>query len=193
MKPPKSTGHKYDAILSLDPAGSQNCGLALRGTSGLEGAARGKLRPPAWYADASVWDPPVHDQLAEELMALVPKGGRVLLVAENAAYKSMIIARSLGKCIGAVQVTLLSLNVWSTPDTQYITPSAWRRDMLPAAVKDIGEITNAQKRRAYYKEAAIRAVAGLYGIETGDNAAEAILLNDHVVLSRKDLWANALP
>lgn len=173
--------HAYAAVLSLDPAAVADCGLALRFTAGLDGKTpRGKLRAPEWVYEGSVFEPRMHDELAVLLSERVPQGGRVLLTTEDAMFGARSTARHLGRAIGCVEGLLADLNVSSPSETKYIFPGHWRRVSLPLEPTPSG--------RDEWKQAAIDAVASLYGMTCRDNQAEAVLMSDYVFVARQDWW-----
>jgi hypothetical protein len=121
------------------------------------------------------------DDLGEWLYRGVPKGGKVLFVAENSAFNGA--ARHLGRAIGRIEGLLADLNLADPADTRYVVPAHWRKSELPAIKSPPG--------RDGWKAAAIEAVASLYGMDCSDNQAEAVLICDHVVLQKVQWWTGS--
>lgn len=179
-KPPLSE-HRYAAVITLDPAAVADCGLAVRLTAGLDGKTpRGKLKTPDWVYEGSVWSSRMHDELAVFLADRVQRGQKVLLGVEDAMFGARTTARHLGRAIGCIESVLGDLGLWANGESRYIFPGNWRRVSLPLHPKPNG--------RDEWKAAAVDAVAMLYGMECGDNQAEAILMNDYVMYARQDWW-----
>lgn len=172
------------AIISLDPAAVGPAGLAVRMTAPLIDPQRGRLRAPEFTFEGCVFSASMHDDLTEFLASRVQRGARVLLVVEDAIYGARTTARHLGRAIGAIESLLNDCNLAEPKDTRYIFPGHWRRTSLPLDAK--GNV-NVHGREAL-KQAAQDAVATLYGLDVGSDLAEAMLINDHVVLGRPELW-----
>jgi hypothetical protein len=178
---PISSEHRYAAVVTLDPAAIADCGVAVRFTAGLDGRTpRGKLRAPDFAYEGSVFDTRMHDDVAVLLSERVAKGERVLLCVEDAIFGARTTARHLGRAIGCLEGVLADLNVGTPDETKYIYPGNWRRVCLPVEPKPKG--------RDEWKQAAIDAVAVLYGMECSDNQAEAVLMLDYVFVARQDWW-----
>jgi hypothetical protein len=132
----------------------------------------GKLRAPDFIYEGIVWNDVMLDELAAWL-ARNAGGQKVLLVAEGTAYGSMSIARSLGRCVGAVQLLLYYCG-WAEPKSSVHPQSkVWRNAAgIPAETKG----------RDAQKQAAIDLVSSRYKLTLGSDAAEAVLLNDAAVV-----------
>lgn len=180
---PKSplSEHRYAAVITLDPAAVADCGIAVRLTAGLDGnTPRGKLAEPDWVFEGSVWNSLMHDELAGFLYSNVARGQTVLLGVEDAMFGARTTARHLGRAIGCLEGVLGDLGLWSNGESRYIFPGNWRRVSLPLHPKPDG--------RDAWKAAAVDAVFTLYGMQCGDNQAEAVLMNDYVMYARQDWW-----
>lgn len=179
--PVVSSLYPYAAVISLDPAGKADCGLAIRLTHGLGTAKRGRLRFPDYAFEGWAFSTRMHDELATFLAEKVGKDQRVLLVVEDSIYGARTTARSIGRGIGAIESVLCDLNLADPNDTQYVFPGHWRKATLPTNPKPEG--------RDAWKQAAIDAVATQYGENVGDNLAEAVLINDYTIFEKKIWWA----
>lgn len=178
VQPPPTVEHPYAAVLVIDPAAVAPCGIACRLTAGLSrDTQRGRLRVPEFTYEGSVWSTQMHDDLGEFLYRGVERGAKVLVVAENSAFNGT--ARHLGRAIGCIEGLLHDLNLADPSETKYVAPAHWRKTELPL-VKNPG--------RDGWKQASIDAVASLYGLDCGDNMAEAILMCDHVTLAKSFWW-----
>lgn len=184
---PVESPHRFAAIVTCDPAAVADCGVAVRMTGSLAAKpARGRLAYPAFTYEGSVWNTRFHDDLANFLIRALPKDGKVLFVCAGTAYGNHAISRSLGRCGGAIESLLVALNVYDQDDLVYVQDKAWRKTELPAHAADPDSVDSAREQ---WKIAAVDALSTLYGERVGDNLAEAVLLNDHVVLHRASLWA----
>lgn len=164
--------HKYAAIVSLDPASVGPCGIACRATAGLPDKPKlGKVRAPDFIYEGPVFNDVMFDELAAWCARNVGQQ-KLLLVAEGTAYGSMKIARSLGRCVGAIEM-LVYYTGWADPKkTMAIQAKVWRR---------AAGIPDDVKGRDEQKQAAIDLCASRYRLTLGSDAAEAVLLNDAVV------------
>lgn len=176
---------KYGAILAIDPA-QGSTGMALRLTAPFLAVPpeRGRLAAPTWtYGGKVVDDAGWADDLATYLYDKMPEG-RLGLVVEDSAYRSLTIARSIGQAIGAVRFALGALNLLSASDEVLkVTPKVWRSWAMPAVAAGIG--------RDQWKEEARFAVLGLYGQHdpTKDaDIAEATLLLDYACVQQRKWW-----
>ncbi len=189
------TDRAADVIITLDPAAVSNGGLCIRPTYNAITEDRGYARTPEWFVSDSVWNTQMHDDLARVLARFVPRGGRVAFASTTTAFQGT--ALSIGRAIGCVEGLLHDLNVFPDPHMEPVHDQVWRRTMFPKSEWDkIKLITGANDaqgkklRREAWKKLAIDTVQRRYKMigDIDDNAAEAILLNDHVVLWRQDLW-----
>ncbi len=173
------------AVITLDPAATANCGLCVRGGTYI--GKKDKVVSPNWYTTSSVWNPVMHDELTRELAKLVPRGGRVTMAATATAFHG--VALDIGRAIGCIEGIMHDMNLFDTGDKAVqIQDNSWRAKMYSwDDRKRIGAVKSQQQRRKLWKELAVATVYAKYKIETDDNAAEAILLNDYVVLFRDDL------
>lgn len=187
--PPSVSPFPISAIVSLDPAAVGPAGLAVRMTAPLIDPQRGRLRAPEFLFEGCVFSSTMHDDLTEFLAARIPRGSRVLLAVEDAIYGARGTARHLGRAIGAIESVLNDINVAEPKDTKYVFPAHWRRTSLPLDAKGNVDVHG----REELKQAARDAVSTLYGLDVGPDLAEAILINDHIVLARPDLWSGAKP
>lgn len=181
LRKPKDTDSdlKYSAIVTLDPAGVKDSGVAVRLTAPLRDVTLSRLRFPDFTYQGWIFEPGFHDDLTEYLARNTGKDQKVLLVVENSAYGSFTISRSIGRAIGCLEGNLHYCNMGDASATEYLSPKTWRRLAMPGV-----SVTG----RDAWKAAAVEAVAGRYGQATGVDLAEAILLNDAVVMSPK-LWS----
>jgi hypothetical protein len=184
-RPPAAlTAFPISAIVSLDPAAVGPAGLAVRLTAPLIHPVRGKLRAPDFYYEGCIFSSVMHDDLTSFLAEKVGRGGRALLVVEDAIYGARTTARHLGRAIGAIESVLNDVNLAEPKHTRYVYPGHWRKVSLPVDSKGDVEATG----RDNLKQAAIDTVATLYGLELGADGAEAVLINDYVVLARPEWW-----
>jgi hypothetical protein len=175
-----------DAIVTIDPASVSNSGLCVRPTLNIITDTFGYVRTPEWYSSDNVWNTFMHDELGRVLAKLVPRGGRVAFATTSTAFQGT--ALHIGRAIGCIEGLLHDLNVLPTL-VEEIHDITWRHTMFPYSdFKRIKAIESSKGRRTAWKELAIETVKRRYRIECDDNAAEAILLNDHVTLWREDLW-----
>lgn len=173
------------AILTMDPASTGPTGLAVRDTRHLFTPVRKIPRTPAWHYSGSVWEPSMHDELGEVLHRIVPRGGHVLFAATSTAFQG--VAMHLGRAIGCIEGLLHSLNVLPASLVP-ITDVEWRHRIFTITErKDIADLEK-KARRGAWKALAVGKVKSRYQIDTDDNGAEAILLNDYVVGHRPDLY-----
>jgi len=185
---------KAKAIITFDPAASNDCGIALRFTTALMQPQRGKLPAPDWTYGGSVWNTAMHDELGIVLAKGTKKNGglvrgdKVAFVIDPTAY-GVIIAKSLGQSIGAIRALLNYLNVLDEKQKPLeVYGVTWRKSELPAIFAE-AKLLSKPAARARWKSAANEAMAALYNIDTeNDNLSEAVLLNDHVVLHKPEFW-----
>jgi hypothetical protein len=165
--------HKFAAIITLDPASVGPCGIACRATASLPDApVLDKLRAPDFIYEGAVFNDVMLDELAAWCARNVG-GQKLLLCAEATAYGSMSIARSLGRCVGAVELLLYYCG-WGEPaKTEKLYPVIWRK---------AAGISSEIKGRDQQKEAAVQLVESRYRLTLGSDAAEAVLMNDAVVM-----------
>ncbi len=181
LRLPKDTDSdlKYSAIVSLDPAGVKDSGVAVRLTSSLRDVSLSRLRFPDFCYAGWIFEPGFHDDLTEYLARNTAKDQKVLLVVENSAYGSFTISRSIGRAIGCLEGNLHYCNIGNAKDTEYMAPKTWRRLSMPGVVV---------KGRDEWKAAAVATVLKRYRQEVGSDLAEAVLLNDAVAMTPK-LWS----
>lgn len=170
------------AVVSLDPAGKEPCGLAVRFVEPGKRYQRGHLPKPAWWFQGSVWNASgLHDELGVLLYRHLKPGDRVMYVVENTAY-GVRVAKSMGRSIGAIEAILIDLGYLGAQELKYVDATRWRNRQMPG-FKPAG--TNANQRRAAWKARAVDSVNALYGLglelDQAD-AAEAVLINDDTVL-----------
>jgi hypothetical protein len=182
-----------DVILTMDPAAVSPSGLCIRPTVNALTEIPGRLRTPEWYSSGNVWNTQMHDELARTLAKWVPRGGHVAFASTTTAFQGT--ALSIGRAIGCIEGILHDLNVFPDPKVEPVHDVTWRRTMFAPeewatihAMKGINISTTARMRRAAWKQLAVDTVKRKYGIECDDNAAEAILLNNYIVMWREDLW-----
>lgn len=182
-----------DAIVTLDPAAVSNSGLCVRPTKNVLTPTVGYVRTPEWHASDSVWNTQMHDSLALVLARHVPRGGRVTFAATSTAFQGT--AMHLGRAIGCIEGILHDLNIFPEGRVEPVLDQTWRRTVFPPAdwariklIEGRNPADTARQRREAWKQLAIDTVKRRYEAEVDDNAAEAILLNDHIVLWREDLW-----
>lgn len=168
----------------MDPAAVGPCGLTVRMTATLQTPVRGKMRAPEFVFEGCVFSATMHDDLTTFLAERVERGARVLLVVEDAIFGARTTARHLGRAIGAIESVLNDVNLAEPKDTRYVFPGHWRRVTLPLDAKGAPEAQG----REELKQAAIDTVSTLYGVDLGSDGAEAVLLNDYVVLARPEWW-----
>lgn len=170
---------RYSAIVSLDPAGVKDSGVAVRLTSSLRDVTLSRLRFPDFCYQGWVFEPSFHDDLTEYLARNTGKDQQVLLVVENSAYGSFTISRSIGRAIGCLEGNLHYCNIGSAKDTEYMAPKTWRRLSMPGVMV---------KGRDLWKQVAVDTIQTRYGQTVESDLAEAILLNDAVAMTPK-LWS----
>jgi hypothetical protein len=170
---------KYSAIVSLDPAGVKDSGVAVRLTSSLRNVSLSRLRFPDFTYQGWIFEPGFHDDLTEYLARNTGKDQKVLLVVENSAYRSFTIARSIGRAIGCLEGNLHYCNMGDASKTEYLAPKTWRRLSMPGV-----QVSG----RDEWKRAAVDIVAKRYGEVVGSDLAEAVLINDAAVMSPK-MWS----
>ena len=177
-----------DMIITMDPASTSNSGICVRPTTGVITPKFEYVRSPEWYVTDVVWNTQMHDDLARVIAKWVPRGGHVVFASTSTAFQGTALA--IGRAIGCIEGMLHDLNVYhSWQRVEAVQDITWRRTMYPyRAWKKIKAIEGQKERRAAWKQIAVDTVLRRYEITTDDNAAEAILLNDHVVLWREDLW-----
>lgn len=182
---PVDSPYVMKAILALDPAGAGDSGIAVRLTATLPQAPkRGKLTCPDFLYQGSIWNDVLFDELGVFLAKHVGRTGPILMVAEDAAFGSMSIARSIGTAIGAMRSFLVGTG-WMPSDQKplMVSPAKWRRHAFPV---------DAPKGRAAQKEAAVTLVSQLYGV--GDerrpqcDLAEAVLICDYATCAAREDW-----
>lgn len=173
------------AIVTLDPASAAKCGIAIRRCDNLLSPDRKRVRSPSWFYSGSVWNTVMHDDFAFELGKMVPRGGRVLFVASCTAYYGA--GYDIGRATGCIEGLLHDLNIMGDDRVRDVTDQEWRKamysDKAKAAIKATGK-GGSKERRDAFKAHAISEVKRLHRIDCDDNAAEAILMNDFVVLHR---------
>lgn len=181
----KSPGAKYGAILAIDPAqGSTGMSLRLTAPFAAVPPERGRLAAPTWtYGGKVVDDSGWADDLCTYLHDKLPTG-RIGLVVEDSAYRSLTIARSIGQAIGSVRFALHAMNLLDVGhEPLKVTPKVWRSWAMPAVGSGIG--------RDQWKEEARFAVLGLYGMHdpTKDaDIAESTLLLDYACVQARKWW-----
>lgn len=169
------------AIVTLDPAAIAPCGVAVRMTAPLLDPQRYTLRVPEFVFEGDVFSTVMHDDLTGFLAQRVEQGSRVVLVVEDSMYGARKTARHLGRAIGVLESVLCDVNLAQPKDTKYVEPRYWRAaTLLPPGIEPKG--------REEFKLAAINTVDALYKERLGPDAAEAILINDYVVLTRHEWW-----
>jgi hypothetical protein len=169
------------AIVTLDPAAIGPCGVAVRMTAPLIDPQRFTLRVPEFVFEGDVFSTAMHDDLTSFLAQRVERGAKVVLVVEDAMFGARKTARHLGRAIGVLESLLHDVNLASPKDTKYVEPRYWRAaTLLPQGVEPHG--------REEFKSVAINTVDALYKERLGPDAAEAILINDYVVLTRREWW-----
>jgi hypothetical protein len=169
------------AIVTLDPAAIGPCGVAVRMTAPLTDPQRFTLRIPEFVFEGDVFSTTMHDDLTSFLAQRVEQGARVVLVVEDSMYGARKTARHLGRAIGVIESVLCDVNLTTPRDTRYVEPRYWRAAaLLPRGVEPKG--------RDEFKRVAIDTVDALYKERLGPDAAEAILINDYVVLVRHEWW-----
>lgn len=180
LRLPKETDSdlKYSAIVTLDPAGVKDSGVAVRLTSSLRDVSLKRLRYPDFTYQGWIFVPGFHDDLTEYLARHTGAGQEVLLVVENSVYRSLTISRSIGRAIGCLEGNLHYCGMGNAKNTEYMAPKTWRKKSMPGV-----EVAG----RDALKQAAIDTVRERYGQDVGPDLAEAVLLNDAVVMSPK-LW-----
>lgn len=162
------------AVVSVDPAASADCGVAMRFVTPGTTYTRGRLPRPDYLYGGPVWSTGLADDLGSVLAKGLEIEQRVLLVVAGTAYGNKV-ARSLGRAIGRIEGMLIDLNM--LPEQSglvYVQDSTWRRTELPA-------LRGTRPSRDEWKKAASAAVLALYNIDVDDNQAEALLLNDHTL------------
>lgn len=181
LRLPKETDSelKYSAIVTLDPAGVKDSGVAVRLTATLRAASLNRLRYPDFTYQGWIFEPGFHDDLTEYLARHTGKDQQVLLVVEKSAYGSFTISRSIGRAIGCLEGNLHYLNLGDASKTEYMAPAVWRRKAMPGTVV---------KGRDAWKEAAVQTIATRYGEVVQSDLAEAVLLNDAVAMTPK-MWS----
>lgn len=181
LRLPKETDSelKYSAIVTLDPAGVKDSGVAVRLTKTLTDASLNRLRFPDFCWSGWIMEPGFHDELTEYLARHTGAGQQILLVVEDSAYRSYTIARSIGKAIGAVEQNLHYCNMADPKNTEFMAPKTWRRKSMP----DV-DVTG----RDEWKAEAVKTIERRYNQQVNDNLAEAVLLNDAVVMTPK-MWS----
>lgn len=175
---------KYAAIVTLDPAGTADCGIAVRFPAQLSARPqRGKLSPPAWTYQGSIWNGYMWDELSAALHQHVRRGDRVLLAVEDAVFRSRKIARGVGRGTGALEALLHALNLYDpADDLLWVTPATYRHWHWPdKAARPVG--------RDEWKAGAVELVERLYGMTVGEDQAEATLISDYVTVARRATWA----
>jgi len=183
--PPVPSPYAAKAIITLDPAGVGDVGIAVRLTAHLpKKPVRGKLAAPDWTYQGSVWNDVMYDDLTVFLAKGVGRTGHVFLAHEHSSFGSFSVATSIGTGIGAIRGLLVGCG-WMSCDTRPkgVTPNAYRLWAWPSAA-------TRPKGRAEYKIAAIEMCQMLYGWgdELQSDLAEATILNDYVVVMRPELW-----
>lgn len=179
--PPAKSVFPIAAIVTLDPAAIGPCGVAVRMTAPLTDPKRFTLRIPEFVFEGDVFSTAMHDDLTGFLAQRVEQGSRVVLVVEDSMYGARTTARHLGRSIGVLESLLCDVNLTTPRDTRYVEPRYWRAAaLLPKGV--------VPKGRDEYKLQAIATVDALYKERLGPDAAEAILINDYVVLTRHEWW-----
>lgn len=165
--------YKYAAIVSLDPAGVQPCGIACRATASLPAKpVLGKVRAPDFIYEGVVWN----DVMIDELCAWCARnvgGQKLLLVAAGTAYGSMAIAMSIGQCIGALKLLTYYTGWADVKSLVKVQDKVWRK---------AAGIPEETRGRDNQKQAAIDLVAKRYQLTLGSDAAEAVLINDYAVV-----------
>jgi len=122
----------------------------------------------------------MHDDLSIALARAIPRGARVALVAEDTIFGNRKIARGIGRAIGCIDGILADLNYYDpTKDLYYAAGAAWRKHAFPLDKAD---------SRDEWKALAVVAVQTLYGLNCGDDLAEAILISDYAVLAKQTWW-----
>lgn len=181
LRLPKETDSvlKYSAIVTLDPAGVKDSGVAVRLTSSLRDVTLSRLRFPDFTYQGWIFEPGFHDDLTEYLARNTGKDQKVLLVVENSAYGSFTISRSIGRAIGCLEGNLHYCNMGDASQTEYMAPKTWRRLAMPNQICS---------GRDEWKAAAVATVESRYRQTVGSDLAEAVLLNDAVAMSPK-LWS----
>lgn len=182
-----------DLIITMDPASVSNSGLCVRPVNNVLTPNAGYARKPEWWTSDSVWNTQMHDELARVIAKWVPRGGRVAFATTSTSYQGT--ALSIGRAIGCIEGLLHDLNVFVDTRVEPVQDQTWRRGVFqPQEWKVIADMqghspdNTSKLRRAAWKQLAIDTVARRYMEAVDDNAAEAILLNDYVVLWRPDLW-----
>lgn len=177
-KPKVTSPYQVAAILSLDPAGVGPSGVAVRTTATLGAATRLTLRYPDFTYEGNIFETSLHDDLAVFLASVVPAGHRVLFVTEDSVFRSMTVARHIGRAIGCLEGLLVDLNLAHPRNTVYVKAGAWR--------KGIGL---RGKKRDELKLAARTYVDEWYQQGVGEDLAESVGINDHVCLNLPELWS----
>lgn len=177
-----------DAIITMDPAAVSNSGICLRPVHGLITPTKHRVKSPEYWVSDSVWNTQMHDDLARMIAKWVPRGGRVVFASTSTAFQGT--AMSIGRAIGCIEGMLHDLNVFDVHSkVEAIQDVTWRKTMFgPKDWARIKGIEDSKQRRVEWKKLAVETVLRRYTIDCDDNAAEAILLNDHVALWREDMW-----
>lgn len=180
---PVSGPYKFKAIVSLDPAGVGDSGIAVRLTAPLPvKPQRGKLRCPEYTYQGNVFNDVMYDELGVFFAKNVGRNGPVLFCVEDCVYQGLHIARHIGTAIGAVRSFLVGCG-WSDSATAptMVAPVTWRKAAF-GPVKPGG--------RKAQKEAAVERCRLLYGFSENmqDDLAESVLLNDYVTVFTPELW-----
>jgi hypothetical protein len=136
------------------------------------------MRAPTFTYEGDVFNPYMHDDLCEWLFRNTSgTQGCVLLVAERSVWRSLTIAASIGRAIGAIESTLAYTGFVDPAKTARMAPVTWRARAMPGVKCS---------SRVEWKAAAVRTVNERYKMSLGDandNVAEAILINDATVMT----------
>jgi hypothetical protein len=154
------------AVLALDPAAVGPCGLAGRILTQLPTA---RVTEPAFKYEGSVFNNRMYDDLCVWLCD--EKVEQVVLGCESTAYRSLTIARHLGRAQGAIEAILIACNFIEPHSCVQVPASRWRKHCFGR---------NAPAKRVEQKQAAIDYVRTKYTLEAGPDLSEAIGLLDYL-------------
>lgn len=177
---PVVNAFKYAAIVSLDPAGTGPSGVAVRLTAPLGDVAKGRLRFPDYTYQGSVFNERFQDELSEYLLRHLSVDQRVLLVSEDCVFRSMHIARSVGRAIGVMESLLSYLGYGDPHATLFVPTKTFRKAAFG--------ITKLEAGRDGWKTMAVARVFEQYREVVRDDLAEAVLLSDYIVLNKPEVW-----
>lgn len=164
------------AVVSLDPAGVGDSGVAVRLTP------RMRVAEVPYWPEFTYQGHIMNTEFLDDLIAFLNKNvdaeQRVLLVTEDCAYRNYNVARHIGRAIGTLEVVLGFCGFAKPENTQYVKPSAWRK-VLPAVVG---------LKREQLKAAAQAHVLAAYDEAVEADLAEAVCINDYVQTHKKAWW-----